>query len=65
MEILQGIFLKQIHSPCFRLELPIPQQLLLTLSQTPTEAQQEDTQVPRQLQHLQQLQLQPLWDFVK
>lgn len=55
MELFQGPVLLEVQ-----IVLPIPQQLLLMLTQTTTQVQQQDTQLPQQLRHLQQLQLQLL-----
>ena len=56
MELFQGPVLLEVQ-----IELPIPQQLLmLLLLPSTTQVQQQDTQVPQQLRHLQQLQLQLL-----
>ena len=63
MELSQPVVLVLVED---QIELPILQQLLLMPTQTTTQAQQQqDTQVPLQLQHLQPQQLQPHLDFVK
>ena len=61
MELFQSV----VFNPVVQIELPILQQLLLMPTRTTTQVPQEDTQVPRQLQHLQPQQLQPHLDFVK
>ena len=63
MELYQSVVLIKLE---VQIELPILQQLLpMPTQQTTTQVPQEDTQVPRQLQHLQPHQLQPHLDFVK
>ena len=62
MELYQSVVLIKLE---VQIELPILQQLLLMSTQATTQVQQQDTQVPRQLQHLQPQQLQPHLDFVK
>ena len=62
MELFQLVVLVLVED---QIELPILQQLLLMPTRATTQVQQQDTQVQRQLQHLQPQQLQPHLVFVK
>ena len=62
MQVYQPVVLVLVQ---VQIELPILQQLLLMPTRATTQVQQQDTQVQRQLQHLQPQQLQPHLVFVK